>query len=59
MFVIRNTKRDYKCYLSENNKWEGLLKAKTFETKEDAEKEKYTETAEILNWNDVVGLNKN
>lgn len=59
MFVIKNTQRDYVCYLSEDGEWEGLLKAKTFETKEEAEKEKHNETTEILDWNEVVGLNKN
>lgn len=57
MFVIKNTKRNYDCYLSENNKWEGLLKAKVYNTKEEAEKvELPSETAEIVEWNKVVNI---
>lgn len=57
MFVIKNTKRDYDCYLSENNKWEGLLKAKVYNTKEEAEKvELPSETAEIVEWNKIVNI---
>lgn len=57
MFVIKNTKRNYDCYLSENNKWEGLLKAKIYNTKEEAEKvELPSEIAEIVEWNKVVNI---
>lgn len=57
MFVIKNTKRNYDCYFSENNKWEGLLKAKIYNTKEEAEKvELPSETAEIVEWNKVVNI---
>lgn len=57
MFIIKNTKRNYDCYLSENNKWEGLLKAKVYNTKEEAEKvELPSETAEVVEWNKVVNI---
>ena len=57
MFVIKNTKRDYDCYLSENNKWEGLLKAKVYNTKEEAEKvELPSETGKVVSWENVVNV---
>lgn len=57
MFVIKNTKRDYNCYLSNDNKWEGLLKSKTFETKEEAEKATLpSEEGEIISWDQAVGI---
>lgn len=36
MFVIKNVKRSYACYISENNTWEGLLKAKVFVSENEA-----------------------
>lgn len=53
MFVIKNTKRDYNCYLTENNTWKGLLEAKIFKTKEEAE-QSLLEDGIILSWEDVV-----
>ena len=55
MFVIKNIKRSYDCYLTENNTWEGLLKAKTFKTEDEA-KTALTEDGKILAWSDVVRL---
>lgn len=55
MFVIKNIKRSYDCYLTENNTWEGLLKAKTFKTEDEA-KTALTEDGKILDWSDVVRL---
>lgn len=55
MFVIKNTKRDYNCYLSENNTWEGLLKAKVYKTQEEAENTKIpSETGKVVSWENVV-----
>ena len=57
MFVIKNTKRDYNCYLSNDNKWEGLLKSKTFETKEEAEKTALpSDEGDIISWDQAVGI---
>ena len=55
MFVIKNIKRNYDCYLTENNTWEGLLKAKTFKTEAEA-KAVLTEDGKIFTWSDIVGL---
>lgn len=55
MFVIKNIKRNYDCYLTENNTWEGLLKAKTFKTEDEA-KAALTEDGKIFIWSDIVGL---
>ncbi len=57
MFVIKNIKRSYDCYLTENNTWEGLLKAKTFKTEDEA-KEALNENGQIVAWSDVVKLKK-
>lgn len=57
MFVIKNIKRSYDCYLTENNTWEGLLKAKTFKTEDEA-KEALNENGQIIAWSDVVKLKK-
>lgn len=55
MFVIKNIKRNYDCYLTENNTWEGLLKAKTFKTEDEA-KAVLTEDGKIFAWSDIVVL---
>lgn len=55
MFVIKNIKRNYDCYLTENNTWEGLLKAKTFKTEAEA-KAVLTEDGKIFAWSDIIGL---
>ena len=55
MFVIKNIKRSYDCYFTENNTWEGLLKAKTFKTEDEA-KEALNENGQIVAWSDVVKL---
>lgn len=57
MFVIKNIKRSYDCYLTENNTWEGLLSAKTFKTEDEAKKV-LNEDGEIVSWNEVIS-NKN
>lgn len=57
MFIIKNIKRSYDCYLTENNTWEGLLKAKTFKTEEEA-KASLTEDGKIITWSEVTKLNK-
>lgn len=57
MFVIKNIKRGYNCYLTENNTWKGLLEAKVFKTEEEANSF-LTEEGKVLSWNEVVGLNK-
>lgn len=55
MFVIKNVKRSYDCYLTENNTWKGLLKAKIFKTEDEA-KVVLTEDGKIFAWSDIVGL---
>lgn len=55
MFIIKNIKRSYDCYLTKNNTWEGLLKAKTFKTEDEA-KAVLTEDGKIFIWSDIVGL---
>ena len=55
MFIIKNVKRNYDCYLTENNTWEGLLKAKIFKTKDEA-KVVLTEDGKIFAWSDIIGL---
>ena len=55
MFVIKNVKRSYDCYLTENNTWEGLLKAKIFKTEDEA-KVVLTEDGKIFAWSDIIGL---
>ena len=57
MFVIKNIKRDYDCYLTKDNTWKGLLEAETFKTEEEAEI-KLTEEGKIIDWNEITGLNK-
>ena len=55
MFVIKNTKRNYNCYLSNNNKWEGIVKAKVYDTKDEAEKVKLpSETGIVITWKDAL-----
>lgn len=56
MFVIKNKNKPYACYLSENNKWEGLLKAKTFKTKEEIKE--FPEDGEVISWEEVVSVKK-
>lgn len=58
MFVIKNVKRSYDCYLTENNTWEGLLKAKTFKT-EDEVKQVLTDEGELLTWEEITGIKNN
>ena len=53
MFVIKNVKRDYNCYLTEDNKWSGLLEAKIFETKEEAEKTS-SEEGKVYSWEELI-----
>lgn len=55
MFVIKNVKRSYDCYLTENNTWEGLLKVKIFKTEDEA-KVVLTEDGKIFTWSDIIGL---
>ena len=55
MFVIKNIKRDYDCYLTKDNTWKGLLKAETFKTEEDA-KNKLTDEGKIIEWKEITGL---
>lgn len=57
MFVIKNIKRNYDCYLTKDNNWKGLLEAETFKTEEEA-KSKLTEEGKIINWNEITGLSK-
>lgn len=57
MFVIKNTKRNYDCYLTENNTWSGLLKAKTFKTEDEA-KAVLTEEGKVITWSEVTTLSK-
>lgn len=56
MFVIKNKNKPYACYLSENDKWEGLLKAKVFKTKEEITE--LSEEGEIISWEEVVSVKK-
>lgn len=53
MFVIKNKDRNYACYLTEENTWKGLLQAKFFKTKEEAEKV-LNEYGEIVNFEELV-----
>ena len=55
MFLIKNTKRSYNCYLSDEGKWAGLLIAKVFENKEDAEKV-CSEDGKVISWNEATDL---
>jgi len=57
MFVIKNIKRSYDCYLTENNTWSGLLNAKVFNTEDEAKKV-LNEDGKIISWNEVIS-NKN
>lgn len=57
MFVIKNVKYSYNAYLNEKGEWKGLLSAKTFSTREEAEAN-LPENGEVLAWNEVVGLKK-
>lgn len=52
MFVVKNTKRSYNCYLNEENKWKGLLEAKIFSTKEEAEKNA-GEQGMVISWSEI------
>lgn len=53
MFVIKNKNRNYACYLTEENTWKGLLQAKMFSTKEEAEKA-LTESGEIVDFYELT-----
>ena len=55
MFLIKNTKRSYDCYLSDEGKWAGLLIAKVFENKADAEKV-CSEDGKIISWSEATSL---
>lgn len=55
MFLIKNTKRSYDCYLSNEDNWAGLLSAKVFENKEDAEKA-CSDDGKVISWNEATGL---
>lgn len=55
MFLIKNTKRSYDCYLSDEGKWAGLLIAKVFENKSDAEKA-CSEDGKVISWSEATSL---
>ncbi|MGN1393405.1 MAG: hypothetical protein ACI4V7_05095 [Succinivibrionaceae bacterium] len=55
MFLIKNIKRSYDCYLSDEGKWAGLLIAKVFENKTDAEKV-CSEDGKVISWNEATSL---
>lgn len=57
MFVIKNIKRNYNCYLTENNTWSGLLKAKVFKSEEEAKKV-LTEEGKIFSWIEITSNTK-
>lgn len=59
MFVIKNIKRDYDCYISENNVWEGLLKAKTFNSENEANayiNEQNIVDGKACSWNEIISV---
>lgn len=55
MFLIKNTKRSYNCYLSDEGKWAGLLIAKVFEDKAEAEKV-CSEDGKVITWDEATNL---
>lgn len=59
MFVIKNTERDYDCYISENNLWKGLLKAKVFNSENEANtylSENNISNGKIYSWIEIVKI---
>ena len=57
MFVIKNTKKAYDCYLTSDKKWKGLLQAQHFNTEDEA-KANLPENGEVCDYFKLVGLKK-
>lgn len=59
MFVIKNIKRKYDCYISDTNVWKGLIEAKIFKSEKEAFdylNENKIEDGKVYTWSEITSI---